>query len=86
MYRNKIVAFILSISLSQSSFCQMLNISPYTRYGLGELMNTATAPFSKSCSAKTFPSKFSPDNAKKTSPDFKVRLSIEIEEKSNVGP
>ena len=46
MYRNRILAFILAIALTQTSFSQMLNNSPYTRYGLGELMNTATTPFS----------------------------------------
>jgi len=45
MYKNKIVAFILSITLTQLSFGQMLNNSPYTRYGLGELMSTSTTPF-----------------------------------------
>ena len=46
MYRNKLLVFILSITLSQLSFGQMLNNSPYTRYGLGEIMNTATTPYS----------------------------------------
>ena len=46
MYGNKLLAFILAIILTQASYGQMLNNSPYTRYGLGEIMGTSTAPFS----------------------------------------
>ena len=46
MYGNKLLAFILAITFAQASFGQMLNNSPYTRYGLGEIMGTSTAPFS----------------------------------------